>query len=67
MVQKGSTERRRDFCQTYQGVRKTPLVEVVRKKHKMGSEDVTAKKSELKSAILKTNHLQIMAKAVSST
>lgn len=42
-------------------------MEVVRKKHKMDSEDVIAKKSKLKSAVLKTNKLQIMAKAVSST
>ena len=43
------------------------LVEVVRKKHKMDSKYVIAKKSELKSAILETNQLQIMVKAMSST
>lgn len=43
------------------------LVEVVTKKHKMDSEYVIAEKSELKSAILETNQLQTMVKAMSST
>lgn len=43
------------------------LVKVVRKKHKMDNKYVVAKKSELKSAILETNQLWIMVKAVSST